>query len=125
MESGNERCVFRTLIVEYLESGAPTIGRLIGIRDANGCQTALFWMQALSTGLIGIRGANPRILEDSYWLLRWKAFTIGPMSADQHKQIGIRRGATSFNMSTVYIKQNVNIEKSQELKGRSEKFKSR
>jgi hypothetical protein len=43
------------------------------------------------------------------------------MSADQHKQIGIRRGATPFNMSTVYIKQNVNFEKSQELKGRSEK----
>jgi hypothetical protein len=45
------------------------------------------------------------------------------MSADQHKQIGIRRGATPFNVSTVYIKQNVNIEKSQELKGRSKKFK--
>jgi hypothetical protein len=47
------------------------------------------------------------------------------MSADQHKQIGIWRGATPFNMSTVYIKQNVNIEKSQELKEGSEKFKSR
>jgi hypothetical protein len=40
-------------------------------------------------------------------------------------KIGIGRGATPFNMSTVYIKQNVNIEKSQELMGRSEKFKSR
>jgi hypothetical protein len=78
-------------------------------------------MGALSTGHIGIRGANPLILEDSNWLLLWKAVTIGPMSADQHKQIGIRRGATSFNMSTVHIKQNVNIEKSQKLKGRSEK----
>jgi hypothetical protein len=48
----------------------------------------------------------------------------GPMPADQHKQIGIRRVATPFNMSTVYIKQNVNFKKSQELKGRSEKFKS-
>jgi hypothetical protein len=38
------------------------------------------------------------------------------MSADQHKQIGIRRGATPFIMSTVYIKQNVNFEKLQELK---------
>jgi hypothetical protein len=47
------------------------------------------------------------------------------MSADQHKQIGIRRGAPPLNMSTVYIKQNVNIEKSQELKGQSEKVKSR
>jgi hypothetical protein len=46
------------------------------------------------------------------------------MPADQYKQIGIRRGATPFNMSTVYIKQNENFEKSQELKGRSEKFKS-
>jgi hypothetical protein len=55
-----------------------------------GVKTALFWMQALSTGHIGIRGANPRILEDSCWLLLWKAFTVGPMSADQHKQIGIR-----------------------------------
>jgi hypothetical protein len=47
------------------------------------------------------------------------------MSADQHEQFGIWRGATPFNMSNVYIKQNVNVEKSQELKGRSEKFKSR
>jgi hypothetical protein len=90
-----------------------------------GVNTALFWMRALSTGHIGIWGANLRILEDSYLLLLWKAFTIGPMSADQHKQIGIWRGATPFNMSTVYIKQNVNFEKSQELKGRSEKFNIR
>jgi hypothetical protein len=82
-----------------------------------GVKTTLFWMRALSTGHIGIRGANPRILEDSFWLLLWKAFTIGPISADQHKQIGIRRGATPFNMSTVYIKQNVNIEKSRGVKG--------
>jgi hypothetical protein len=44
-------------------------------------------------------------------MLLWKAFTIGPMSADQHEQIGIRLGATPFNMSTVNIKQNVNFEK--------------
>jgi hypothetical protein len=50
-------------------------------------------------------------------LLLWKAFAIGPMPADQHKQIEIQRGATPFNMSTVYIKQKVNFEKSQELKG--------
>jgi hypothetical protein len=82
-----------------------------------GVKTALFWMGALSTGHIGIRGTNPLILEDSYWLLLWKAFTIGPMSADQHKPIGIQRGATPFNMSTVYIKQNVKFKKSQELQG--------
>jgi hypothetical protein len=41
------------------------------------------------------------------------SYTVGPMSADQHKQIGIRRGATPFNLSTVYIEQNVNFEKSQ------------
>jgi hypothetical protein len=99
------------LIVGYLESEMPM-----------GVKTALFWMQVLNIGQIGIRGANPLILEDSYWLLLWKAFTIGPMSADQHKQIGIRRGATPFNMSTVYIKRNVNFEKSQELKVQSEKF---
>jgi hypothetical protein len=38
-------------------------------------------------------------------------------SADQHKQIGIRRRATSFNMRTVFIKQNGNFENSQDLKG--------
>jgi hypothetical protein len=61
-------------------------------------------MRALSTGHIGIWGANPIMLEDSYWLLLGKAFTIGPMAADQHKQIGLRRGAIPFNMSIVYIK---------------------
>jgi hypothetical protein len=108
LESGDERCEFRTLIVRYLESGAPIIRQLIGIRDANGCQNRT----------VLDASANPFILEDSYWLLLWKAFTIGPMSADQHKQIGIWRGATPFNMSTVYIKQNVNFEKSRELKRR-------
>jgi hypothetical protein len=47
---------------------------------------------------------------------------MGPMSADQHKQIGMRRGATPFNVKSVYVKQNVNFEKSHELKGRSEKL---
>jgi hypothetical protein len=82
-----------------------------------GVKTALFWMRALSNRRITIRGANPLILEDSYWLLLWKAFSIVPISADHYKQIGIRRGATPFNISPVYIKQNVNFEKSQELKG--------
>jgi hypothetical protein len=39
------------------------------------------------------------------------------MSADQHNQIGIRRGATSFNMRTVCVKLNDNIEKPQVFKG--------
>jgi hypothetical protein len=51
------------------------------------------------------------------------AYTIGPMSADQHKQIGIRRGARSFQLRGGFIKQNENFENSQEIKGRSENFK--
>jgi hypothetical protein len=46
------------------------------------------------------------------------------MSADHHKQIGIRGEARSFQQRGVSIKQNENFEKSQELKGRSEKFKN-
>jgi hypothetical protein len=49
--------------------------------------------------------------------------TIGPMSADQHKQIGIRGGARSFQLRDGSIMQNENFENSQELKGRSENFK--
>jgi hypothetical protein len=45
------------------------------------------------------------------------------MSNDHLKQIGIRRGATSLNVRTDFMKQNGNFEKSQELKGRSEKYK--
>jgi hypothetical protein len=45
-------------------------------------------------------------LGDSYWLLLWWAYTIGPMSADQYKQIGIRRGARSFQLRGVFMKQN-------------------
>jgi hypothetical protein len=46
------------------------------------------------------------------------------MSADQYKQIGIRRGARSHQWRGGFIKQNGNFEKSQELKGRSEKLKN-
>jgi hypothetical protein len=46
------------------------------------------------------------------------------MSADQYKQIGIRGGARSHQWRGGFIKQNGNFEKSQELKGRSEKFKN-
>jgi hypothetical protein len=40
------------------------------------------------------------------------------MSADQHKQIGIRGGARSFQLRDGSIKQNENFENAQELKGR-------
>jgi hypothetical protein len=50
------------------------------------------------------------------------AYTIGPMSADQHKQIGIRGGARSIQLRGGSIKQHESFEKSQELKDRSEKF---
>jgi hypothetical protein len=46
------------------------------------------------------------------------------MSADQYIQIGIRRGARSHQLTGGFTKQNGNFEKSQELKGRSEKFKT-
>jgi hypothetical protein len=46
------------------------------------------------------------------------------MSANQYKQIGIRGGARSQQWRGGFIKQNGNLEKSQELKGRSEKFKN-
>jgi hypothetical protein len=39
---------------------------------------------------------------------------IGPISADQHKQIGIRGGARSFQQRGGFMKQNGNFEKSQE-----------
>jgi hypothetical protein len=45
------------------------------------------------------------------------------MSADQHKQIGIRGGARSFQLRGGSIKQIESYEKSQELNGRSENFK--
>jgi hypothetical protein len=50
------------------------------------------------------------------------AYTIGPMSADQHKQIGIQGGARSFQLRGGSIKQNESFEKSQELKDPSEQF---
>jgi hypothetical protein len=46
------------------------------------------------------------------------------MSADTSKKIGIGGGARSHQLRCGFIKQNGNIEKSQELKGRSEKFKN-
>jgi hypothetical protein len=55
------------------------------------------------------------------------AYTIGPMSADQHKQIGIRGGARPFQLRGSCINENLqneNFEKSQDLKDRSEKCKN-
>jgi hypothetical protein len=46
------------------------------------------------------------------------------MSADHNKQIGIWGGARSFQLRGGSIKQNENYERSQELKDRSEKFKT-
>jgi hypothetical protein len=46
------------------------------------------------------------------------------MSADQYKQIIIRGGGRSHQWRGGFIKQNGNFEKSQELKGRSEKLKN-
>jgi hypothetical protein len=45
------------------------------------------------------------------------------MSADQHKQIGFRGGARSFQLRGGSIKQKESFEKSQELKSRSENLK--
>jgi hypothetical protein len=71
-----------------------------------------------------VRKANPLTLDGFYWLLHKMAYTIGPMSADQHKQIGIRGGARSFQLRGGSIKQNENFEKSHKLKDRSEKFEN-
>jgi hypothetical protein len=46
------------------------------------------------------------------------------MSANQYKQIGIRGEARSHQWRGGFIKQNGNLEKLQELKGRSEKLKN-
>jgi hypothetical protein len=51
-------------------------------------------------------------------------YTIGPISAEQHKHIFIRGGARSFQLRGGFMKQNGTFEKSQELKGRSEKLKN-
>jgi hypothetical protein len=39
-------------------------------------------------------------------------------------QIGIRRGAMSFQLRGGFIEENENLEKSQKLKGQSNKFKN-
>jgi hypothetical protein len=56
-------------------------------------------------------------LEDSYWLLLKTIYTIGSMSVDQNKQIGIRRAERSFQLIGSSIQQK-NFEKPQEKKGR-------
>jgi hypothetical protein len=78
-----------------------------------------------SKGNIGILRANPSTLEDSYWLLHMKAYTISLVSADQYKQISIAcEEQHHYNMRINFIQQNENFEKSHELKGQSEKFKN-
>jgi hypothetical protein len=81
-----------------------------------------FEVRGLAYGYIGVRTANSLTLDGFYWLLLWTAYTIGPMSADLHTQIGIRGGARSFQLRGDSIKPNEIFEKSQELKDRSEKF---
>jgi hypothetical protein len=44
------------------------------------------------------------------------------MSADQHKQTGIRPGARSHQLRVGFVKEHEIFEKSQKLKGQSEKF---
>jgi hypothetical protein len=90
LESGNERCVLRTLIVGYLESGAPIIGRLIGIRDANGCQNRTVLDVRAQHQTRWNPGRQPSHTGGFPLLAALEAFAIGPMPADQHKQIGIR-----------------------------------
>jgi hypothetical protein len=46
------------------------------------------------------------------------------MSADRHKQIGIRGGARSFQLRGGSIKENESFKKSQELKDDQKNFKT-
>jgi hypothetical protein len=120
--SCEECCVYRALIAGYLESWALTLlASWTLIPNWHWSIMCEDWR----TENIWIRCANPLAIKDFFWLLiclLWRAFTIRPMTTDQHKQIGIRRGALSLNMWTVFMKQNGNFEKSQDL--RSEKFKN-
>jgi hypothetical protein len=47
------------------------------------------------------------------------------MSADRHKQTGIRRAARSFQLRGGFIKENENFENSQELKVDQKNLKTR
>jgi hypothetical protein len=49
------------------------------------------------------------LLNSSHWLVQGRAIFFGPLSADQHKNIGILRGATSVKMRTGFITQNLNF----------------
>jgi hypothetical protein len=91
---------------------------MIGIRDANGCQNRTVIDASAQHRTHWNLGRQSSHTGGFLLVAALEAFTIGPMSADQYKQIRIRRGATTFNMSTVYMKQNVKFEKLQELKGR-------
>jgi hypothetical protein len=85
--------------------------RIYGILSANGicilnAHTPRLKCVHWRMGNFAILRANRCTVKDFHWLLHWRAFIIGPMLADQYKQIGILRGATSFNMRAAFIKQN-------------------
>jgi hypothetical protein len=96
---------------------------LIGILNAHTTLRLQSKMQGLAHRNIRILLANTRTLGDSYWRCgEEEAFILGHGPIKQHKQIGIRRGATSFNMRTGFIKWNKNFNNWQELKGLSRIF---
>jgi hypothetical protein len=89
LASCKESCVYRTFIAGYLESWAPTLlasGTLIHSWDwCRGLAYSKHWntvRQSLDTGGFLLVVAMKAIY-----------YYIGPMSADQHQQLGIRRGA--------------------------------
>jgi hypothetical protein len=49
--------------------------------------------------------------------LIWRAFIIGPISSEQHNQIGIWQEATLIHVREPVLLGKMEIEKSQELKG--------
>jgi hypothetical protein len=61
--------------------------QLFGILNAHNPMQLESKVRGLCIGYIGVRSANPLTPEDFYWLLLWTTYTIGPISADQHKQI--------------------------------------
>jgi hypothetical protein len=82
--------------------------RISGILSANsiGILNAhtLLILGSKARGLahIGILSASHCKLEDSFWLLLWKAFTIGPMSADRHKKLNSDRSNINQNENRFY-----------------------
>jgi hypothetical protein len=50
-----------------------------------------------------------------FWLLLWRALSVWPNTASQHKKLVILRGATSANMRTGFIEAKFKLKKSKEL----------